>query len=80
MLKNKSKANYLTTGAWSKAAAQEARKYCEVNDVSLNKKFNTIPDIDSWNIDKDAAYFHYCDNETVNGVEFDSFPYEKLEG
>lgn len=29
-------------------------------------------------IDKEAAFFHYCDNETVHGVEFNDFPFEKI--
>jgi phosphoserine aminotransferase len=31
--------------------------------------------------DKDAAYFHYCDNETIHGVEFPgagSFPFDAI--
>lgn len=41
--------------------------------------FNTIPDVSTWHIERDdAAYFHYCDNETVHGVEFKAFPYEEI--
>jgi phosphoserine aminotransferase len=35
-----------------------------------------LPDVETWKIDKEAAYFHYCDNETIHGVEFKEFPYE----
>jgi len=41
-------------------------------------KFNTIPDPDKWVVDNDSAYFHYCDNETIHGVEFPEFPYDKV--
>jgi phosphoserine aminotransferase len=43
-----------------------------VNEVwpDSKNKFTTIPDPSTWNMVDDAAYFHYCDNETVHGVEF----------
>jgi phosphoserine aminotransferase len=41
-------------------------------------KFTTLPDPSNWHIDPEAAYFHYCDNETVHGVEFQEFPYDKV--
>ena len=31
-----------------------------------------------WNIDQEGAYFHYCDNETFHGVEFNNFPFELM--
>ena len=40
----------------------------------------TIPDAQTWNVDKDSAYFYYCDNETVDGVEFNDFPYQIVDG
>jgi phosphoserine aminotransferase len=39
-------------------------------------KFTTIPEPAKWIIDKEAAYFHYCDNETIHGVEFKDFPFD----
>ena len=39
-------------------------------------QFNRVPDPSTWVLDKEAAYFHYCDNETIHGVEFNDFPYE----
>lgn len=81
LLREKTKANYFTTGAWSQAAIAEAKKYCTVNEVWPDSKnqFNTLPDPSTWNIDQEAAYFHYCDNETIHGVEFSTdFPFEKV--
>jgi len=34
----------------------------------------SIPATDSWNLTPDAAYFHYCQNETIGGVEFHELP------
>ena len=37
-------------------------------------KFTTIPSKSEWKLDPEAAYVHYCANETVNGVEFSYTP------
>lgn len=48
---------------------------------SNNGKFGTIPSEEDWNLTpsrakggKGSAFVYYCDNETVDGVEFPSFP------
>jgi phosphoserine aminotransferase len=53
MLREKTKANYFTTGAWSEAAIKEAKKYCNAVEVwpDSGSKFTTIPDVSKWNID-----------------------------
>lgn len=53
---------------------------CEVNEVSNNKKhgFNDIDDVSKWNIRKDATFFHFCDNETVHGFEWNDFPWHVI--
>jgi phosphoserine aminotransferase len=69
-------ANYLETGVWSALAALEAEKYTHVTvsaDMS-NTGFHTVEPRDKWNIDEDGAYFYYCDNETVHGIEFHDIP------
>jgi phosphoserine aminotransferase len=40
--------------------------------------FNVPPE--KWVIDKEASFFYYCSNETVNGLElaFEDFPWEKI--
>jgi phosphoserine aminotransferase len=40
----------------------------------MDKGYNYIPDFDSWELDPEAAYFHYTPNETVGGVEFNFIP------
>ena len=73
-------ANYLTTGTWSQGAINEAKKYGNVTEVANNKesKYTTLAETADWQINADAKYFHYCDNETIQGFEFSSFPYEKV--
>lgn len=76
MLGTKTKADYLITGQWGEKAHKEATKYCVSQVVANSKptKFTTIPDKSEWKLDPQAAYMHYCMNETVNGVEFQSTP------
>ena len=37
-------------------------------------KFGIIPDESTWKLSKDPALVYFCDNETVEGVEFPAFP------
>ena len=80
LLRDKTTANYLVTGTWSEKAIQEAEKYCNPHTVASGKSsnFTTVPDPSTWNINPDGAYFHYCANETIHGVEFNLTP-EMLE-
>jgi phosphoserine aminotransferase len=76
LLCGKKTADYLDIGIWSNMAAKEAARYAEVNIVasSAADNYRTIPPQSSWQCQSDAAYFHYVDNETVNGVEFPARP------
>jgi len=76
LLRGKTKADYINTGAWSKKAIAEAKHYCDVNVAASSEaqKFTTIPAFDTWNLQKDAAYLHYTPNETIGGVEFHWVP------
>jgi phosphoserine aminotransferase len=66
-------ADHIVTGSWSKKAAQEAGKYCTAN-VAAKGDNKSVPSPDSWQLSDDAAYVHYCDNETIQGVEFKGAP------
>lgn len=68
----KKAANYLTTGAWSQKSLNESKKYLTPTEVASGKegKFTTVPDPSTWNINPEGAYFHYCSNETIHGVDF----------
>jgi len=76
LLRGKGRADYLNTGAWSKKAIAEARRYCEVNVVATGEadNFSSIPDVAQWRLDPGAAYLHYTPNETIGGVEFHWVP------
>ncbi len=71
------KCDFAVTGQWSEKAYAEAKKYGNAQSVVDTKasKFTTIPDQSTWApIRSDACFFSYCDNETVNGVEFKFVP------
>ena len=72
LLGDKSSADYVNTGQWSKKSIAEAKRYTRVNVAasSEDSNFSTIPPQDSWQLDSDAAYLHYTPNETIGGVEF----------
>ncbi|MCG6898419.1 MAG: 3-phosphoserine/phosphohydroxythreonine transaminase [Gammaproteobacteria bacterium] len=76
LLRDRQQADYVNTGAWSKKAIAEARRYCEVNVVasSEDSNFTSIPALDTWKLNDDAAYLHYTPNETIGGVEFHWVP------
>lgn len=76
LLDGKASADYINTGQWSKKAISEAKRFGGVNVVasSQDANFTTIPVVDSWNLDENAAYFHYTPNETIGGVEFFDVP------
>jgi len=76
MLGAKGKADYLVTGQWGDKAQKECDKYGKGNVVCNTKasKYTSITKPEEWKLDAEAAYVHYCDNETVNGVEFGYTP------
>ncbi|KAL2163148.1 hypothetical protein VTH06DRAFT_6984 [Thermothelomyces fergusii] len=74
--------DYIVTGGWSLKAYQEAVRLLGPEHVNLaadaravnDGKFGKIPDPSTWRLSRDAALVYYCDNETVDGVEFPEFP------
>ncbi|TMM43263.1 3-phosphoserine/phosphohydroxythreonine transaminase [Colwellia ponticola] len=70
-------ADYVVSGSWSKAAAIEAKNFGDVNIININQDTDTqlsLVDSKDWPLNPDAAYVHYCPNETVNGIEINAIP------
>ena len=68
-------ADYVNTGAWSKKAIGEAKRYCKVNVAAdAGGNYSTVPARADWKLTPGAAYVHYTPNETIGGVEFHSIP------
>ncbi|BGP30105.1 Phosphoserine transaminase [Rhodotorula toruloides] len=88
---------YAVTGSWSKKAAEEgARVGVNAKKVFDGKKygggkFKGIPPASEWDIPqleengRKPAFVYYCDNETVDGIEFGgvgsetAFPFDKFD-
>ncbi|CEQ39948.1 SPOSA6832_01505 [Sporobolomyces salmonicolor] len=88
---------YAVTGSWSAKAAEEgARIGVNATKVVDGKKwgggkFNGIPQAEEWAIPqheenaRKPAFVYFCDNETVDGVEFggvgaeNAFPFHKFD-
>ncbi|KAH8107134.1 phosphoserine aminotransferase [Cristinia sonorae] len=86
--------DYVVTGSWSQKAAEEARRLGGGNvkivadsrgHSATGKAFDNIPPHESYKFSKDPAFIYYCENETVDGVEFShdgssptSFPFHLL--
>lgn len=83
------KLDYLVTGSWSLKASQEAARLIGQEHVNIavdarkssDGKFGLVPDEKEWGLTPSkgagrsgAAFVYYCDNETVDGVEFPAFP------
>lgn len=72
-------AHYITTGAWSADAVDEANKFtnaeeqvCRIKDADVWK---VLP-LSEWQTDSNADFIHYCPNETVDGIEIFESPKE----
>ena len=87
--------DYIVTGSWSKAAVKEAGRLAgratvhiaaDARDSSVDgKSFTHIPSHDAYKFSENPALIYYCENETVNGVQFshdentpESFPFHLL--
>ena len=67
---------YVETGAWSKKAIAEAKRYGEVKVVasSADKNFSYIPDCSDLDIPGNADYVYICENETIHGTTWHCLP------
>jgi len=67
-------ADYIVTGSWSKkAVAEGARLLAAANKAAVGDN-KSIPAAADWTLSPDAKFVHYCDNETIQGVEFKGAP------
>ena len=67
---------YVETGAWSKKASAEAKRYGEVKigASSADQNFSYIPDCSDLDIPDNADYVYICENETINGTTYHTLP------
>lgn len=68
---------HLVTGSWSKGAVEEAAKYnmpLVVGETTIDQGIVSVPRIEKGAIPQEAAYFHFCPNETVEGIAIPWLP------
>ena len=83
LLGKSTEAIYVNTGYWSEAAAAEAKRYGSIEEINflggnvgwaeLAKPNKMLLGFAS-SAQPTCAYAHYCDNETISGVEFPEPP------
>jgi phosphoserine aminotransferase len=78
LLRGKDKADYVVTGEWSKKAVKEAKSYCDAAIAASSEDRNFTYAPKKFSVRKDAAYLHYCSNETIGGVEYHEVPKTEL--
>lgn len=70
-------ADYVDSGYWAQSAIKEAKKYCEpniINALTEIKGKQAITPMSEWQLTDQAAYVHYCPNETIDGIAIDEEP------
>jgi phosphoserine aminotransferase len=71
-------ADYIVNGSWSKAAAAEAKNFGNVNVINVREEHSdgetSLMPCNEWPLKSDAAYVHFCPNETVDGIEINNIP------
>lgn len=83
LLGNGGTPNYLDTGIWSTKAIKEAQHLATVDSPLANAHiagstrdsgYVHVPRPDEVSLSDDAAYLHYCHNETIGGLAYDYVP------
>ena len=70
-------AAYLVNGSWSEGAHKEGGKYLNAQVVGrsvVDQGLAYVPKIQAADVDQDFAFYHYCPNETVEGMEINWLP------
>ena len=70
------KADYIDSGNFAHLAAEEAKRYGEVNVVASSREdvYTYIPDLDAIKFDDDADYVHITQNNTIYGTRYVKLP------
>ncbi len=78
LLRDYSVADYIHSGYWSQCAALEAEKYCTPNVINVlyeqEKGIRAVSHMSEWQLSDNAAYVHYCPNETIDGIAINEMP------
>jgi phosphoserine aminotransferase len=69
-------ADFLMTGAWAEKAYEEAAALGQARVAASTKEegYRRVPRPDEIRAGKDAAYVHLTSNETIEGIQWPSYP------
>ncbi len=72
----KGKADYIDSGNFAHLAAEEAKRYGEVNIAASSREANYtyVPDMKDVKLDPDADYVHITQNNTIYGTRYIELP------
>jgi phosphoserine aminotransferase len=70
------KADYITTGSWSKKALKEARREGEARAAGSSEatNFDRIPEAAELDLDGEADFLHFTSNNTIFGTQWQTEP------
>ena len=77
LLGDSDSADYIDGGYWAHSAVKEAQKYCTPNVIDVTTHDNGVTGIlpmKQWKLSDNAAYVHYCPNETIDGLAINEEP------
>lgn len=77
LLSHTGEADYLVSGSWSQAAAEEAAKFGRIRTLDIRQRVGeqrSLQHPSEWALNPKADYVHFCPNETVDGLEFTDLP------
>ncbi|MEI7341285.1 3-phosphoserine/phosphohydroxythreonine transaminase [Pectobacterium brasiliense] len=77
LLGERSTADYIDGGYWAHSAINEAEKYCTPNVIDVKTRVGELRGIKpmrEWKFSDDAAFVHYCPNETIDGIAIEEEP------
>ncbi|HUT83609.1 MAG TPA: 3-phosphoserine/phosphohydroxythreonine transaminase [Thermodesulfobacteriota bacterium] len=69
-------ADYIVTGSWAKKAYDDGKVVGNTNVPwdGKNEKYRRIPRQEELKLTPGASYVHICANETIEGIQWPSFP------
>lgn len=77
LLGDRTTADYVDGGYWAASAVKEAKKYCQPNVIDAKVTVDglrALKPMREWQLSDNAAYVHYCPNETIDGIAIDETP------
>ncbi|MBA0166457.1 MULTISPECIES: 3-phosphoserine/phosphohydroxythreonine transaminase [Pectobacterium] len=77
LLGERTTADYIDGGYWAHSAVNEAEKYCAPNVIDVKTRVDGLRGIKpmrEWQLSDDAAFVHYCPNETIDGIAIEEEP------